>query len=320
MGKFKGEMFGNSQPIKLGAGLLNNASKGLAVEKMEIEYIEIDKILPNKKNEFSMSAIEELAQLINLNKGLEQPLVVREPNEEGEYILLTGHRRLAAIKLLQQQGKWIMGVVPCKIKDLNNIDLPLDIETKEMFSILVTNQYREKTDGDILLEIREWKKIFSELREKGIDCIPLKIDENGNEEPRTIKGERTRTLVAEQMHMKPAQVGRFEKVENQGSEKLLDAVLDNRISLSAAEAVIEMPKEEQNKFMQKTHDKKEITTQDAQKHKEKSEEKVEISSDMFQMSIQGIKDKLLNREMHLTESQYDKYQKCIRQLEKIFQL
>ena len=78
--------------LKLGTGLLNQESSGLEnKDKMELLYLRLDEIVPNPKNDLSISRIEELAELISKG-GIEQPLVVRQA-EDGQYILLTGHRR-----------------------------------------------------------------------------------------------------------------------------------------------------------------------------------------------------------------------------------
>ena len=58
MGKFKDFMGGT------GAGLLNEASKNLAKNNMEIMYIPRAEIYKNPKNEYSISDIENLADLI----------------------------------------------------------------------------------------------------------------------------------------------------------------------------------------------------------------------------------------------------------------
>lgn len=313
MGKFKDGMLGGKESIKLGAGLLNAASKELAVERMNIEYIDMDLIDANSKNKYSIENIDELAQMIKLSGGIQQPLIIRE-KEDGRYTLTTGERRWMAAKLLRNRNEWsYQNMVPCIVKNPEDVDLPLSDDLKETFSILVTNQYRQKTDGDILLEIREWKKIFDELRAQGVEVMPAKIGEDGQK----IKGERTRTLVAEQMALSPAQVGRFEKVEKQGSAELVQAVLDNNISISTAETVLDMPKAEQDRIINTTE---QITTTEAKRRKDVIQETVTINEKIFMEDLKSISEKIKGKEINFTTSQYDKYQKYIKQLEKIFQL
>ena len=106
MGKFKDFMGGT------GAGLLNEASKNLAKNNMEITYIPRDEIYKNPKNEYSISDIENLADLIYV-MGLREPLGVK-PEGSG-YKLIEGERRLTAIDKLIADGKW-EGDIPCIIR------------------------------------------------------------------------------------------------------------------------------------------------------------------------------------------------------------
>lgn len=123
------------------------------------------------------------------------------------------------------------------------MDVPLELEDKEMLSLLVTNQTRAKTDADIAFEIKEWKNIISKLRAKGIDFMVAGYDENGEVIKTNIAGVKTQQLVANQMGISSAQVAKFNKVENQGSEALKNALKTNKINISNAAAVASMPRE-----------------------------------------------------------------------------
>lgn len=65
-----------------------------------IQLIPIDQIDPDQNNFYSLAGIDELADSIAL-VGLQQPLLVREGSEPGRYTIVSGHRRRAAIQLLQ---------------------------------------------------------------------------------------------------------------------------------------------------------------------------------------------------------------------------
>lgn len=172
-----------------GNGLLNEESKKLAQKTMSIKYIPMDEIDPNRENFYSIAGIDGLANLIKLS-GLQQPLVVMQ-KEDGRYLLVTGERRLTAIKKLHENGDW-GDVVPCIIQNLDDMDLPLSDDKKLKMNMMVTNQMRDKTDADIATEIREWKEIYSELRKKGIECISLGKNDKGEEIKQEIKGKKTR--------------------------------------------------------------------------------------------------------------------------------
>lgn len=66
----------------------------------QISYLPADKLDPDENNFYSLEGIDELADSIALI-GLQQPLLVRPGEELGRYTVISGHRRLAAIQLLQ---------------------------------------------------------------------------------------------------------------------------------------------------------------------------------------------------------------------------
>ena len=76
-----------------------------------LKMIEIEDIQPNEDNFYEMSEIEELAEDIE-RQGLMSVLIV-ETAENGKYRLISGHRRLTAIKRLVDEGRYksTMGVM-----------------------------------------------------------------------------------------------------------------------------------------------------------------------------------------------------------------
>ena len=79
-----------------------------------LKMIEVDDIQPNKDNFYEMTEIEELAEDIE-RQGLMSVLVATAA-ENGKYKLISGHRRLAAIKLLISEGRRKSTTVPCYVK------------------------------------------------------------------------------------------------------------------------------------------------------------------------------------------------------------
>ena len=85
--------------------------------------------------------------------------------------------------------------VPCIFRDPKDIELPLSNDTKELFSIMVTNQYRHKKEADQLMEVKNWTRIFQELKDNGEEYIPEQLallagtaryGENGEYEPEVL--------------------------------------------------------------------------------------------------------------------------------------
>lgn len=320
----------------VGAGLLNEESRKAFPIQRKTEFISYNRIHPNPRNEMSMSGIDALANQIKYS-GLEQPLVVYQ-QEDGDYKILTGHRRYAAIGMLIERGDWDADsqLIECKVKDLEEMDIPLETADKEMLSILVTNQTREKTDGDIAFEIKEWKKIILKLREKGISFMVSGYGEDGEPIKRNIEGVRTQELIAEQMGISNAQVGKYNKIENQGSDALKEALKQNKINVSNAANVAGMEHKEQDELIKKVLKGKgeggQITSEDlalAKKEKDDSKNKKKSAEDVpsgfindkiFKQDIKNIQKSIKSSVdgIQLSENQYSDYCRYINGLKKLF--
>ena len=223
MGKF------NVNKIKgAGEGLLNEISKMQKVNEMQIIYILPDQIDKAEENEgISIDRIEELADSI-ADVGLINALVLRQ-KEDGRYRIVAGERRYTAILSLIEDGRWEKDrPIKSSLFDPQLIDLPLTEEEKEDYVRATENaEQRNKTDGDKLLQMRKLMKIYEKLRENG-----------------AISNVKTRTLLAADMKMAPSHAAQFMKVDAKGSDELIDAVLDNQVSVSAASTIAGLPHEE----------------------------------------------------------------------------
>ena len=82
---------------------ITSVLKGAAGEagREEIQYIDLDRIDPDPCNFYSLDGLDELAANIELI-GLQQPLRVRPSKAEaGRYIIVSGHRRRAAMLMIR---------------------------------------------------------------------------------------------------------------------------------------------------------------------------------------------------------------------------
>ena len=94
------------------AAMLQDVSK-LDTGREQIEYIDIDRIDDDPNNFYQLSRVDELAANIEL-LGLQQPIRVREnPEQLGRVIIVSGHRRKAAIRMQGDEGKTQFRDVPC---------------------------------------------------------------------------------------------------------------------------------------------------------------------------------------------------------------
>ena len=306
---------GNTDRYKLGSELLDEQSKDIV--KLRISNISRDRIKKNPENIYSIERIDELKESIK-NYGLAEPINVKEL-EDGSFMLLGGERRLTAIDELiadETVPEWNeYTLIPCIVKDLNTIKLPLSDENKEKYAIITTNkEARKYTDSDKFKEIKAWKEIIKELRSNGVDVI--KKGGNADEEEITIKGEKTRDIVAKATGIPRTQINRFEKVEKKAAPELLNAMLDNNISIVTAEkAVDSLNAYEQKKLVEASEEGK-ISPADINKFKTGSDMKA-VTSSQFRKDTANISSAIKEGRAYMTEIEQKEYYKTIRKLENL---
>lgn len=205
----------------------SRADEGRAV----LKYIDVEDLVPSEDNFYSMSAIDELAGLIELSGGVKQPgLVV--PLGGGKYKLLSGHRRRLASLQLVKQGKEAYRKMPCMVEDAGR-DAEPDAETDELRAIdeaillIATNGQREKTDWDKVQEATRLRALLEKKRR--FEKIP---------------GE-TRKLIAEQLGTTPAQVGRYDSIEKHLIPAFKGWLEEGKIGISVAYELSMLPEEVQ---------------------------------------------------------------------------
>lgn len=317
MGKFK-DFMGST-----GAGLLNEASKNLAKNNMEITYIPRDEIYKNPKNEYSISDIENLADLIYV-MGLREPLGVK-PEGSG-YKLIEGERRLTAIDKLIADGKW-EGDIPCIIREKElkvNLDILSD-EEKEILEIAGTNAGQRKySEADYLFEVEKLEPIYKKLKASGIGEFTYESD-TGEKITQSLTGKKSRELLAERLNVSPAQVGKISKVANSGTEELKEAVKDGTANIAVAAEIASMEKEDQKRLIEQ-HQKengKAISKKDVEAFKNgkslESNTYTYILDDKEFMKLTKKIRKLLKSEPKtMGQEEYMDVLKKIRSLEKLF--
>ena len=121
--------------------------------------------------------------------GLQQPLLVR-PGEGGHVVLISGHRRRAALQLLVNEGKERFRQVPCIRKTGGNALV------YEMQLIFANAHTRVLTNAEISKQAARLEEIFYQLKEQGYKFPGRMIDH-----------------VAEACNIKRAKLGRLKKIE-----------------------------------------------------------------------------------------------------------
>mgnify|MGYP004721355929 CR=1 FL=1 len=318
MGKFKDFMGGT------GAGLLNEASKNLAKNNMEIMYIPRAEIYKNPKNEYSISDIENLADLIYV-MGLREPLGVK-PEGSG-YKLIEGERRLTAIDKLISDGKWD-GDIPCIVREKElkvNVDILSD-EEKEILEIAGTNAGQRKySEADYLFEVEKLEPIYKKLKASGIGEFTYESD-TGEKITQSLTGKKSRELLAERLNVSPAQVGKISKVANNGTEELKEAVKEGTANIAVAAEIASMEKEDQKRLIeqhQKENGKGIINKKDGEAFKngkslESNTYTYILDDKEFMKLTKKIRKSLKSEPKTMGQEEYMDVLKKIRSLEKLF--
>lgn len=130
----------------------------------EIEYIDIDKIDSDARNFYELSGLEALAANIELC-GLQQPIRVRtSPNKPSRVVIVSGHRRVAALRMLVEEGKEVFREVAC-IREEN----PGSWAMQELRLIYANNDTRKMSSADLAKQAERIQELLYELKEEGVE-------------------------------------------------------------------------------------------------------------------------------------------------------
>lgn len=137
-------------------------------QRPQLEYIDIDLIDPDPRNR-KIDKIREMAESIVLI-GLQQPLAVRHnPEAEGRYIVVSGHRRRAGIKLLVDEGEEKYRMTPCMVAAPGESDAMIRLR---LLSGNAVNQ--PLTSAQMAQTAEDMQQCIYELKEEGYE-FPGKV-------------------------------------------------------------------------------------------------------------------------------------------------
>lgn len=130
----------------------------------QMEYIPLDRIDGDPNNFYDLSGLEELAANIEL-VGLQQPLRVRaSPEAEDRVILVSGHRRRAALQKLVDEGRADLREVPC-IRDRAAGSAAL----QELRLIYANSDTRVLTSAELSRQAERVEQLLYQLKEEGME-------------------------------------------------------------------------------------------------------------------------------------------------------
>lgn len=137
--------------------------KDKLIKSTTIKKVDIEDIVKNSNNEFSINDLDELKDSIRLY-GLKNNITVYDEDENGEYVIQSGHRRFECIKDLHEEGL-IGDEIPVYVipREKDIIQAKLDL--------VLANAQRNLSEDDktnlvgSLLNI--WSEMSDDLRPKG---------------------------------------------------------------------------------------------------------------------------------------------------------
>ena len=130
----------------------------------EIEYIDIDKIDSDARNFYELSGLDALAANIELC-GLQQPIRVRTSTKKpSRVVIVSGHRRVAALRMLVEEGKEGFRDVAC-IRE----DTPKSWAMQELRLIYANSDTRKMSSADIAKQAERVQELLYQLKEEGVE-------------------------------------------------------------------------------------------------------------------------------------------------------
>lgn len=130
----------------------------------QIEYIDISKIDDDARNFYELSDLDNLAGNIELC-GLQQPLRVRtSPTKPSRVVIVSGHRRKAALQMLVDEGKTQFQSVPC-IRE----EAPESWAMQELRLIYANSATRKLSSADLAKEAERVEDLLYQLKEEGVE-------------------------------------------------------------------------------------------------------------------------------------------------------
>lgn len=193
-------------------------------QRAQIEYIDIDLLDSDPDNFYRLSDIPELADSI-ATIGLQQPILVRD-GEDGHVVIVSGHRRAAAIRLLLEDGRADLREVPC-IRERDDASPAL----RELRLIYANSATRQLSSAEISRQAEKVRELLYRLKEEGYEFPG-----------------RMRDHVAEACNISKSKLARLEKIEKGLAACYRDAWEAGALPEDTADALSSLPEATQERI------------------------------------------------------------------------
>ena len=193
--------------------LMSDASRQASERpKYEAVRLPISKLYPDPANAkiYSVASIEELADSIELAGGVLHNLVVREPDEDGRYQIISGERRWTACKYLVEHGREQYQEVGCLVEHERDEDI------LQLMLVLANSTARQLTDAEKMRQAEALTAVLTRMRKEG-----------------KVQG-RVRDLVGKMLKTTSGQLARYHAIQANLQGGLRDRFEHGKIGISVA--------------------------------------------------------------------------------------
>lgn len=128
----------------------------------QIEYLPLENLVCDERNFYSMDGVEELAANIEL-VGLQQPLRVIA-GEPPYYVIVSGHRRRAALRILAEEDPERWKTVPCIVETASGSP-----ELQELRLIMANADTRKMSSADLARQAERVQELLYKLKKQGVE-------------------------------------------------------------------------------------------------------------------------------------------------------
>lgn len=207
-----------------------------------IKMIDINEIAPSRNNFYEISDVELLADDIE-REGLKHNLVVVKDSDTGFYEVKSGHRRLAAIKLLINEKRRTSTKIPCYVDGEKSA-------AESQFDLIMLNATQRKySDADLMHEYENLTQTLKALNDVGKGI-----------------GGRMRENIARILNVSNGQVGKLDNIRNNAVSEVREAIKSGEMSISTANEIAKLAPEKQKEVVEKKPD---ITSAEVKQMQEK---------------------------------------------------
>lgn len=183
----------------------------------QIEYIDVDLLDKDQNNFYQLSDLDALADNI-ATVGLQQPIRVRD-GENGHVVIVSGHRRTAAIRKLVDDGRTDLREVPC-IRERGDASPAL----QELRLIYANSSTRDLSSAEISRQAEKVRELLYQLKEEGYEFPG-----------------RMRDHVAEACKISKSKLARLEKIQKGLASCYRDAWEAGTLPEDTADALSSLP-------------------------------------------------------------------------------